>query len=96
LQAGIQVVIYAGDCGFICNWLGNQAWTLDLQWAGQAGFNAASMQPWSVAGEPAGEVRSYELLSFVRVFNAGHMAPSDVPQPMQVLFNSFIAGQPLV
>eukprot|EP00501_MAST-03F_sp_TOSAG23-6_P000462 GSMAST32.ASY1.ANO1.475.1 assembled CDS len=28
LQAGIKVLIYAGDQDYICNWLGNKAWTM--------------------------------------------------------------------
>ena len=27
LGAGISVLIYAGDQDYICNWLGNRAWT---------------------------------------------------------------------
>ena len=27
LEANISVLIYAGDQDYICNWLGNQAWT---------------------------------------------------------------------
>jgi cathepsin A (carboxypeptidase C) len=30
LENGIPVLIYAGDADFVCNWLGNQAWTLAL------------------------------------------------------------------
>lgn len=81
--------------GFICNWLGNQAWTLALPWSGNAGFNAAPMDIWSYQGMPAGEVRSYGGLQFARVYNAGHMAPSDQPGPMQALFNAFITNQPI-
>ena len=32
LAAGIRVLLYAGDQDYICNWLGNQAWTLNLEW----------------------------------------------------------------
>ena len=28
LANGVKVLIYAGDCDFICNWIGNKAWTL--------------------------------------------------------------------
>jgi cathepsin A (carboxypeptidase C) len=30
-----------GDADFICNWLGNLAWTEALEWPGQAAYNAA-------------------------------------------------------
>lgn len=72
---GTRVLIYAGDCDFVCNWLGNQAWTLALQWSGQAGFNSAANVPWLVNGEAAGNIRSYDTLAFATVANAGHMAP---------------------
>jgi cathepsin A (carboxypeptidase C) len=75
MAAGIRALIYAGDCDFICNWLGNQAWTLQLQWPGQAGFNAAAFQPWNVNNQQAGNVRTYQTLTFATVANAGHMAP---------------------
>ena len=44
LAAGIQVLIYAGDVDFICNWLGNKHWALALEWPrwqtlqGEGGF----------------------------------------------------------
>lgn len=41
LEAGISAVVYAGDCDYICNWLGNKAWTLILPWSGQQSFLAA-------------------------------------------------------
>ena len=36
VRPGTRVMIYAGDVDFICNWLGNKAWTLDLEWDGKA------------------------------------------------------------
>ncbi|TYZ59905.1 hypothetical protein PybrP1_009218 [[Pythium] brassicae (nom. inval.)] len=41
LNDGLRVLIYAGDADLMCNWQGSRAWTLELEWAGQAGFNAA-------------------------------------------------------
>ena len=46
LEAGIPVLVYAGDQGFICNWLGNKAWTLALEWSGKDAFNKAEDRFW--------------------------------------------------
>lgn len=42
LANGTRVMIYAGDVDFICNWIGNKNWVLDLPWSGQAAFDAAA------------------------------------------------------
>jgi carboxypeptidase C (cathepsin A) len=35
LDEGINILIYAGDADFICNWMGNLAWVEDMEWAGK-------------------------------------------------------------
>ncbi len=93
LNAGTRVLVYAGDVDFICNWLGNQAWSLGLDWSGKAGFNAAPMNNWTLAdGTTAGQVRTYGGFSFLRVFDAGHMVPADQPKAALALLNTMISG----
>merc|ERR1712060_598963 len=41
LNAGIPTLIYAGDVDYICNYLGNQARTLALDWDFKEQFNDA-------------------------------------------------------
>merc|ERR1712228_160403 len=67
LEAGIEVLIYAGDQDFICNWLGNEKWTLALDWANKANFNAAGTKPFAVSGKEVGELRSFANFHFLRV-----------------------------
>lgn len=73
LEAGYPVLIFAGDKDYICNWLGQVAWTEALQWSGAANYKAANMHPWTVNGQGAGEAKSANGLTFLRVFDAGHM-----------------------
>lgn len=90
LEAKIPVLVYVGDKDYICNWLGNEAWTKLLPWKGQADYALAKPRTWSVAGVPAGVATSFEQLTFLRVFDAGHMVPFDQPRVAQHMVNQWI------
>ena len=90
LHAGVRLLVYAGDADFICNWIGNKAWTQSLEWTGAKGYRAAPDEPWTSGGKNAGELKSYENLSFLRIFEAGHFVPFDQPAVALDLFNSWI------
>lgn len=100
LQGGIEVLIYAGDQDFICNWLGNEKWTLALDWEHKADFNAASKSPFVVSGKEVGakdgkevgELRSYSNFHFLRVYQAGHMVPMDQPEAALGMLNALLDG----
>ncbi|KAJ1946056.1 hypothetical protein FBU59_002132 [Linderina macrospora] len=92
LADNIRVLIYAGDADFTCNWYGNKAWSLDLEWLGKAEFNAASDRAWLVEGKDAGEVRTHGNFTFLRVFGAGHMVPYDKPKESLDMVNRWLAG----
>lgn len=95
LEGGIRTLIYAGDADWICNWYGNRAWTLDLEWSGHDAFNAAPVTSWTTKGTQAGEVRTANGLTFLRVFGAGHMVPMDQPSRSQRMIDNFRANIPL-
>eukprot|EP00049_Salpingoeca_infusionum_P017049 m.351600 g.351600 ORF g.351600 m.351600 type:complete len:446 (-) comp16290_c0_seq1:184-1521(-) len=87
-----RVLIYAGDVDFICNWIGNKHWTLELDWPGKQAFNAAKDQNWTVDGSVAGQLRTAQGFSFMQVNNAGHMVPYDQPKAALAMLNAFIDG----
>ena len=93
LNDGIRVLIYAGDQDYICNWLGNQAWTQALPWPHRAEFNSTAPVPWVVDGKKAGTLQSSHGFSFLRVFDAGHMVPRDQPANALAMLNAFIDGK---
>jgi cathepsin A (carboxypeptidase C) len=71
-------LIYAGDADFICNWLGNQAWTEALEWPGQKDFNKADIKDIKLDnGDKYGKIKSSGNFTFLQVFGAGHMVPSE-------------------
>ncbi|OQR96458.1 serine protease family S10 [Achlya hypogyna] len=94
LAHDVRVLVYAGDADLMCNWIGNEAWTKALEWPGKVAFNAAAERPLLVNGT-AGSVRATDKLSFVRVFEAGHMVPMDQPLVAVTLMNRFFHNAPL-
>jgi carboxypeptidase C (cathepsin A) len=66
-------LIYVGSYDWICNWLGNQAWTLNMEWSGKEAFGQQPLQSWLVDGKAAGKFRSANGLTFATVDGAGHM-----------------------
>jgi len=93
LGAGLQVLIYAGDVDYICNWLGNKKWALALEWPHKADFNAAEDKSYQVEGKAAGRVRSASGFHFMQVFQAGRMVPMDQPAVALQMLNDFIQGK---
>ncbi|GLE03940.1 hypothetical protein PINS_up012851 [Pythium insidiosum] len=102
LNDGLRVLIYAGDADLMCNWIGNRAWTLELDWQRKAAFNAAPERPF-VVRDPlqdhdsseaidAGIVRQAENLAFIRLYEAGHMVPQDQPAVSWVMIDKFLRG----
>jgi cathepsin A (carboxypeptidase C) len=69
LNDGIPALIYAGDVDFICNYMGNKAWTEALKWDGAEAFNAAPDHDWNGVGL----AKTVENFTFLQVYDAGHM-----------------------
>jgi len=94
LEANISVLIYAGDQDYICNWLGNQAWTQALAWAHQSDFNSTAAVNYTAGGaEAIGTLQSSHGFHFLRVYNAGHMVPRDQPANALKMINAFMRGK---
>lgn len=92
LHEGIEVLIYAGDEDYICNWLGNKAWTKALDWDGADAFNKAEDREWQVDGTTVARHRSSGHFHFMQVYEAGHMVPMDKPAESLAMVNAFITG----
>ncbi|KAG3088627.1 hypothetical protein PI125_g18284 [Phytophthora idaei] len=94
LDAGVRVLIYAGDADLMCNWVGNQAWVMALDWSGKTEFNNAPSRPFVTSeATDSGRVRSFENLAFIRVFNSGHMVPMDQPVVSFEMINKFFQNK---
>ena len=79
LERKIKVLIYVGKYDWICNHVGNEAWTLGLEWFGHDAFSAQALRDWKVDGKTAGSTRSAGGLTFATINGAGHMVRIDYP-----------------
>lgn len=97
LEDGVRILIYAGDADYICNWLGNKAWTLELPWTGQEEFAAANDTVWysELKGEQGGELRKTKdnRFAFLRIFGAGHLVPYDQPEVSLDMMQAWIRNE---
>ncbi|KAK6540575.1 hypothetical protein TWF694_009366 [Orbilia ellipsospora] len=96
LKKGIEILRYAGDADYVCNWLGNKALAESIQWDGKAEFGKTPMKSFSVesVSKPVGETKSARgLLHFVRVFNAGHAVPIHQPQVAHDMMKAALSGK---
>jgi cathepsin A (carboxypeptidase C) len=74
LDRGVKALIYAGKYDWICNFVGNEQWTLALEWSGKEDFVKQGLREWIVNGKTAGMTRSAKGLTFATIDGAGHMA----------------------
>ncbi|OCH92466.1 serine carboxypeptidase [Obba rivulosa] len=93
LERGIRVLVYVGANDWICNWVGNERMTLDLEWTRQAEFVSQPLREWEVDGAPAGLTRNVGPFTFATIFGAGHMAPYDKPKESLELLKRWIVEQ---
>ncbi|EPX73812.1 vacuolar carboxypeptidase Y [Schizosaccharomyces octosporus yFS286] len=93
LEAGLPVLIYAGDADYICNYMGNEAWTDALEWSGHREFYESNLVPWSPAGSEAGRGKTYKNFSYLRIYEAGHMVPFNQPEVSLEMLNQWLDGR---
>ncbi|KAJ7849010.1 Alpha/Beta hydrolase protein [Mycena leptocephala] len=95
LERDIRVLVYVGSYDWVCNWIGNEAWTLALEWSRHAEFTAQPLREWTVDGKHAGKTRSARAFTFATVDGAGHMVLYDKPKESLEMVKRWIVGKPL-
>jgi cathepsin A (carboxypeptidase C) len=64
------------------------AWTYDLEWSGKAAFQAAGEKEYKSTGLS----RTANGFTFLQVYDAGHMVPSDQPENALEMITNFVNG----
>jgi len=94
LLADYRVLLYNGDLDLMCNFYGTSALLSQMPWSGQTAFNSAANTTWTGPdGQPAGSFRTAEGLTYIVVYNAGHMVPHDQPENALNMINRFLFNQ---
>ena len=88
----LKVLLYNGQDDLIISPSGAENWIDSIPWPGQAGFAATGKTVWTVQGQIAGYVRSFEGLTQVVVLKAGHGVEYFQPENALAMVNTFIEG----
>ncbi|GBB91735.1 hypothetical protein RclHR1_01910019 [Rhizophagus clarus] len=75
----IKILLFSGDQDIICNYMGTEAMINNLEWNGNKGFQNNTKLLWYVNNTLAGHIVAERNLTYVKIFNASHMVPYDVP-----------------
>jgi hypothetical protein len=90
LDSGIPILFYNGDRDMTTNMVGTELLLNAMEWSGKDEWTNAKRGLWMVDKHPAGWAKEYENLSFVVVYNSGHMVPYNQPVPAFDLLTRFL------
>ncbi|KAL0887297.1 hypothetical protein Bca101_011280 [Brassica carinata] len=93
IENGINLLVYAGEYDFLCNWLGNSRWVEQMNWSGQKEFGSAKTVPFMVDGKEAGVMKNHGSLTLLKVHDAGHMVPMDQPKASLQMLQTWMQGK---
>ncbi|KAJ9136912.1 Carboxypeptidase [Pleurostoma richardsiae] len=92
VKSGINVLIWAGDADWICNWMGNIAVADSI---GGSAFASTAVKSYTVSGTQYGEYKTSSNLNWLRVYAAGHEVPYYQPQAALQAFWQIMQKKPL-
>jgi hypothetical protein len=92
LDAGIPVLVYNGDRDMTTNMVGTELLLNKMEWSGSSEWTDAPRGLWMVDGVQAGWAKEYGHLSYVVVYNSGHMVPYNQPKPAFDMVKRLLTG----
>lgn len=95
LERGVKTLLYVGGTDWICNWIGINKMSLQIEWSGQEAFAEQPLSDWKVGEVIVGSRRSSGPFTFATVDGAGHMVPYDKPKVALEMVKRWLAGEEL-
>jgi hypothetical protein len=94
LSRGIRVALIYGDGDYRCPWIGGEALSLAANWTGADAYGKAGYEEIRVNSfYVGGVVKQHGLLSFSRVFQAGHDVSWYQPETSSKIFDRAVFGR---
>lgn len=94
LSRGIKVALINGDRDYRCPWIGAEQLSLAANWSGAPAYRKAGYEEIRVNDTYIGGVtKQHGLLSFSRVFDAGHSVSWYQPETSFQIFNRAISNR---
>lgn len=91
----VRLLFFNGVEDLICNHVGNEAFLEVLPWQHKDSWMNAKRYAWRATNEEEGLVsgymKEYGNLSFLKILNAGHMVPMDVPEVAFDMMRIFVS-----
>ncbi|KKK18917.1 hypothetical protein P175DRAFT_0436025 [Aspergillus ochraceoroseus IBT 24754] len=95
VQSGINVLVWAGDADWICNWLGNYEVANAVDFPGHSVFRGKDLAPYTVNGTEKGMFKNVDNFSFLKVYGAGHEVPYYQPETALQVFEQILQKKPI-
>merc|ERR1712224_1129360 len=90
LRAGVPVLVYNGDADSTVDWIGSKLWVEHLDWEHRSSWSRLPDLDFIVDGKVSGRQRSIGGLTYLQIYDAGHLVPSDQPEVALAMVRTFI------
>ena len=80
IRSGLEVIIYYGIEDYICNYKGGYALIQNLEWEGTPHLINSPWRDWYEGGELKATYQRYQKMTYINVYDAGHMVSTEQPE----------------
>ncbi|RDL34760.1 uncharacterized protein BP5553_07888 [Venustampulla echinocandica] len=80
VSSGLPTLLWAGDADAVCDWFGGYACVNSISYRHSSTFKNKALTNYTVNGAVGGTFKTVGDLSWIRVFDSGHMVPAFQPE----------------